>query len=167
MAKLFGSDNVIETPSAVGPIPDEYISTEELSFESDDSFILRSARQADTIHTINKRLSKLKKGSVEYFVSIENYKLMMDNIADDLGVKRVMPGLESFGNSYAMEASHSITVEGFWDTLKKIWEKIKEFFKAFMKKVTDFYKRLTKSNLDVDMYDKYLNKLMSDIRSKS
>lgn len=111
-------------------------------------------------------LERKKSSSVDYFVSLENYSLVVSNIANNLNVRNKIPSLEDFKNPSGFNACHSVAIEGFFYYIKKIWEKIKEFFKAFFKKITLFFKRLTKANLELDEYEEYLEEMMSRIKNK-
>ena len=106
------------------------------------------------------------RSSGEYFQSLETYSLMMESIADNLGVKHRVPSLEDFKNPYGTEACHQITMEGFYSFIKSIWQKIKDLFAAFFKKVSLFFKRLMGANLNLEEYNKYLDPMISELKVK-
>lgn len=105
-----------------------------------------------------------KLGSVDYLVSVENYKVITDALTENLGIKKFMPSLEDFSSKYALEASHKVAMEGFIDFIKNIWQKIKNFFLAFFKKISQFIKRLSGANLEIDSYEKYVDDLIRKIK---
>lgn len=107
------------------------------------------------------------RSSGEYFQSLETYSLMMETIADNLGVKHRIPSLEDFKNPYGTEACHQITMEGFYSFIKTIWQKIKDIFAAFFKKVSLFFKRLMGANLNLEEYNKYLDPMISELKVKN
>lgn len=111
-------------------------------------------------------LGSKKLASVEYFASLESYTPVMEHIASNLGVKSRVPSMEDFKNSYGTQASHEIAMEGFADYIKKIWEKLKEFVRAFFKKIMLFFKRLFNSDLDLDEYEQYIDGMVSKIKEK-
>lgn len=106
------------------------------------------------------------RSSGEYFQSLETYSLMMETIADNLGVKHRIPSLEDFKNPYGTEACHQITMEGFYSFIKSIWQKIKDIFAAFFKKVSLFFKRLMGADLNLEEYNKYLDPMISELKVK-
>ncbi|EKD89649.1 MAG: hypothetical protein ACD_33C00017G0004 [uncultured bacterium] len=120
----------------------------------------------NTLNSIKTNIEDKNIGSVPYFITIENYKPILESIANNLGVKSKIPSLEDFNNPYGLKASHEIAMEGFYDYIKKLWEKIKDFFKAFWKKLMLFFKRLLKLDLDLEEYEKYVEKMIFDIKHK-
>ncbi len=108
-----------------------------------------------------------KLSSVDYFTSVENYNLTMKHIADNLGVKLRVPSLEDFKNPYGAKASHAIAIEGFYDFIKKIWEKIKDFFSSFFKKIALFFKRLVNADLDLKSYEEYVDDMIHTLKRKN
>ena len=111
-------------------------------------------------------LMNRKLGSVDYLVSVENYKLITDVLASNLGVKPFVPALEDFGSKFALEASHEVAMEGFLNFIKKMWAKIKSFFLEFFKKVGQFIKRISGANLEIDTYEKYVDDIIRKIKRK-
>lgn len=111
-------------------------------------------------------LMSRKLGSVDYLVSVENYKLITDVLASNLGVKPFVPALEDFGSKFALEASHEVAMEGFLNFIKKMWAKIKSFFLEFFKKVGQFIKRISGANLEIDAYEKYVDDIIRKIKRK-
>jgi len=111
-------------------------------------------------------LESKKLPSVDYFTSIENYSLTMRHIADNLGVKLRVPSLEDFKNPHGSKASHAIAIEGFYEFIKKIWEKIKDFFATFFKKIALFFKRLVNADLDLKTYEEYVDDMVHSLRKK-
>ena len=111
-------------------------------------------------------LMSRKLGSVDYLVSVENYKLITDVLASNLGVKPFVPALEDFGSKFALEASHEVAMEGFLNFIKKMWAKVKSFFLEFFKKVGQFIKRISGANLEIDTYEKYVDDIIRKIKRK-
>lgn len=111
-------------------------------------------------------LMNRKLGSVDYLVSVENYKLITDVLASNLGVKPFVPSLEDFGSKFALEASHEVAMEGFLNFIKKMWAKVKSFFLEFFKKVGQFIKRISGANLEIDTYEKYVDDIIRKIKRK-
>jgi tetrahydromethanopterin S-methyltransferase subunit B len=97
---------------------------------------------------------------------MENYRVVLTNISSNLGIKSKVPSLEDFKNPYGTQASHEIAVESFFSSIKAIWEKIKEVFMAFFKKISVFFKRLTNAQLDLDTYEEYLETMIAKIKAK-
>lgn len=116
------------------------------------------------IGNMKTTLDSKDRSSGEYFQSLETYSLMMETIADNLGVKNRIPSLEDFKNPYSTEACHEITMEGFYGFIKSIWQKIKDIFAAFFKKISLFFKRLMGANLNLEEYNKYLDPMISKLK---
>lgn len=56
-----------------------------------------------------------------------------------------MPGLESFGGTSERASATRISLEGFKDTLVKMWEAIKRALRGMMAKLKDFWSSITSS----------------------
>lgn len=116
---------------------------------------------------MSSTLNEINAPTASYFTSLENYTSVLESISSNLGVRRkFIPSMETFSTPYGFKASHQVAMEGFKEFLKKLWERIKEVFNIFFKKINIFLRRLMKYDLDVDSYEKYLEKLMSMIKSK-
>lgn len=107
-----------------------------------------------------------KVASVDYFTSLENYRPVLETIAKNLGVKPHIPSLEDFQNPHGTQASHDIAMEGFFDYLKKIWDKIADIFFAFFKKISVFFRRLFNAELELDTYEEYVEGMIAKIKAK-
>lgn len=139
--------------------------------DAEDSFnvaiegIKTLQNQFNLITNIRTSLESKKLASVDYFISIENLTPVMKSIANNLGVKYKVPSLEDFKNPYSIETCHQIAMEGFVDFMRKIWEKIKEFLISLLKKIQLFFNRLTNADLQLEQYEEYVDKMMTNIKS--
>lgn len=115
---------------------------------------------------IQGSLSSKKVCSEAYMTTLENYRPVLSQMFDDLGLVRTFPSIESFVNQYSAESAHEIAVEGIGDFIKKVWEQVKEFFRTFFKKISLFLKRLVKANLELEDYERYLDPMMTKFRGK-
>jgi len=141
---------------------EEYASDLEIATER----LTIASNELNLVGGISASLNSKKLASVDYFTSMENYRPVIEAIADNLGVKNKVPSLEDFKNPYGTEASHQIAMEGFFDYIKKIWEKIKDIFVAFFKKISVFFKRLFNAELDLETYEEYLEGMVAKIKAK-
>ena len=121
----------------------------------------------ELITGIANTIRSKKIASVDYFVSIENYTPVISNIANNLGVRVRVPAMEDFKNQYGTAASHDIVMEGFYEFVARIWQKIKDLFSDFFKKIGMFFRRLVNAELDLETYEHYLSAMIVKIRSKS
>lgn len=151
-----------DSPPEVAAVLQEYRDDLELATEA----FKTASGHVRLLTDITHRLDGKERASVDYFTSLESYSLVMASIADSLGVKNRVPSLEDFRNPYGTEASHAIAMEGFYDYIKKIWEKIRDLFSAFFKKVSLFFKRLVGAKLDLEEYNRYLDELIGKIKVK-
>ena len=141
---------------------DEYrvdfgIATERLNTASGDFKLITSV--ANTIRS--KEIA-----SIDYFISIENYNPVISNIANNLGVRVRVPAMEDFKNQYGTAASHDIVMEGLYEFVARIWQKIKDLLSEFFKKIGMFFRRLVNAELDLETYEHYLSAMIVKIRSK-
>lgn len=172
MAKLFSLEEFEEVENKVGEPDKDSISSIALDIEEYSSDLNIATERFKTVSSdlnlitdISSSLKNKKLASVDYFTSMENYRPVITSIADNLGIKSRIPSLEDFKNPYGTEASHQIAMEGFFDYIKKIWEKIKEIFVAFFKKINTFLRRLIKADLDLEVYEEYLEGMVAKLKS--
>ena len=139
---------------------DDLIVTNEMVTESIELY----ANQITLASKSAVDLQGRKLGSVDYLVSVENYKIITDTLTNNLGIKKFIPSLEDFSNQRSLESSHEVALEGFIDFIKKVWQKIKDFFMAFFKKINQFIRRISGANLEIDSYEKYVDDLIRKIK---
>lgn len=149
-----------DNPSEIAEIITEYNNDMVIASEG----FLRAYNELSIIGDIKTSLESKKLSSIEYFTSIENYNLYLKSIANNLGINIKLPSMEDFKNPYGIETSHKIVLEGFTDFMRSVWEKIKEFFKAFFKKVMLFLKRLVNANLDLEEYEEYIASVINQAK---
>lgn len=172
MAKLFSLEDLKEEEVSVIDDRNDFLNiSEELedsahSLELAVESVKTASEKLILVQNISGHLDSQKRTELSYFTSLEHYKPVLESIATNLGVKSSIPSLEDFKNPYGTEASHAIAMEGLYDWIKKIWQKIKEVFVAFFKKVTLFLKRLLKYDLELEEYERYLEKAMVELKSK-
>lgn len=168
--KLFSSEDFQEEVKAQEPL-DVF---NEITLEIEDSkqtleivteAIKTTSNDLKVVSSIQSTLESKKRSEASYFVSVENYRPVLKSISDNLGVKLVVPSMEDFRNPYGAEASHQIAVEGLFDYVKKLWEKIRSFFAAFFKKVNMFIRRVMNYDLDLATYEEYVSKMIVKIKS--
>lgn len=133
------------------------VATERLTTASND---------INLVMGMSSSMKGKKVASVDYFTSMENYRPVLENIAKNLGVKCRVPSLEDFKNPHGTQASHEIAMEGFFDYLKKLWDKVKDIFAAFFKKIGVFFRRLFNAELELDTYEEYLEGMVAKIKAK-
>lgn len=119
------------------------------------------------VRDIQASLDSKNRSSNDYFLSIENFNLVLKVITKDFGLKHHIPSMEDFKNPYATETCHQVVMEGFKEFLVNIWERIKKFFKDFWKKLTFFFKRLANANLELEQYEKYIERMMTKVRKST
>lgn len=111
-------------------------------------------------------LDDKKAPTVVYFTSMEHYTSTMKYIAKNLGVTAKIPAIEDFKSYNGFNACHEVAIEGFMETIKSIWEKIKKFFVDFFKKVMVFLKRLVNAELDIESYEKYMDAMIPQLKQQ-
>lgn len=136
---------------------DLQVATERLTTASNELIL---------VNGISTSMKSKKLASVDYFTSMENYRPVLERIAQNLGVKCKVPSLEDFRNPHGTQASHQIAMEGFFDYVKKVWDKIKEIFAAFFKKISVFFRRLFNAELELGTYEEYLDAMVAKIKVK-
>lgn len=175
MSKLFSLNDIEDTSEAHYETLSEVVDFPSISDEVEDhshslSLATEALRNASNelklVRHINASLNDKKLASVDYFTSLENYKPVLEVIASNLGSKLTIPSLEDFQNPYGTKASHEVAMESLYSYVKKIWEKIKDIFVAFFKKITLFFKRVFKADLELENYEEYLEVMIAKIKSK-
>lgn len=111
---------------------------------------------------ISAHLGSQKLCSEAYMASMEGYSPLIKELGARLGLK-TLPSLEDYKNPYAAKTSHTYTMEGIKEILSKAWEKIKDFFRSFFKKIALFFKRIAGAELDFEEYEKYCDKLVAKL----
>lgn len=169
MNKLFGTEE-LETAYDNDIVIDEVSLREEIEGYQDTFEIVSEAlKTASTgilnVQHIRHAIENKEVASVAYFTAIEDYRPMLSNIADNLGVKLSVPSLEDFKNTHGTKASHQIAVEGLFSYVKKLWDKMKEVFALFFKKINMFLRRLMGYELDLQTYEKYLDAGIPKLKS--
>ena len=175
MGKLFSLNDIEDTSDVNYETLAEEVSFPSISDEVDDhkhslslatEALKNASNELKLVRHINTSLNGKKLASVDYFTSLENYKPVLEVIASNLGNKLAIPSLEDFQNPYGAKASHEVAMEGLRDYVKKIWEKIKDIFVAFFKKITLFFRRVLKVDLELENYEEYLEVMIAKIKSK-
>lgn len=174
MAKLFAMEDIdINLDDNGTVVENDLICITEDIEDSKDTLEICIENYKNVESNINLAYSSLldlnekEIASVPYFISLENYSLVMKAISSNLGVAIKLPSLEDFKNPYGIEASHQIATESkFFEFVKRIWEKIKDLFASFFKKINMFLRRLLKYDLDLEHYEKYLDEMISRFKSK-
>ena len=175
MSKLFALEEIKEDLTGIPPRKEKKVSDEPkiTDIDTDDyvqdlEMIMEAFKTASNdlklVGTMAATLNSKKPASVAYFASLESLTPFAQNIADNLGMKGKIPSLETFQSPMAFDACHDVAMEGFFDYIKKIWEKIRSFFVAFFKKMMLFFKRAFNASLELDEYEQYLDDLISRIR---
>lgn len=163
MGRLYGKeDNIV---LEVGRIvrDGEPIDIEGL-YEADSSvgLVTESIKQVSHNYATIKHIETAMLTKNPILVA-EAYNPILKSLADSLGYKAPIPSLEDYRNPYALEASKEVSLEGFKEFIKKIWESIRKFFVEFFKKVSEFGKRLINANLQIDTYERYVPELLKKI----
>lgn len=172
MTKLFSREELDSLHGETEPLPNVNTPVVNLvdpaEYAEDLEIIMEAFKTASsdlkTITGISTSLAAKKPASVDYFTSLEHHSVYLSHIEDNLGVKSKVPSLETFQAPRAFEASHKVAMEGFFDYVKKIWDKLKSFFAAFFKKIKLFIKRLFNAQLEIEEYEEYLDDLVPKIR---
>lgn len=100
-----------------------------------------------------------------YFVAMENYRVMIENLQLQTNVKVSLPAMEDYTNQYSAQACHEIATEGFMEIIRDAWKKIKEFFAAFFKRIMLFFKRVLKVDMELEEYEKYLDATIAKLKA--
>lgn len=104
--------------------------------------------------------------SKNYIINFNTSKNFINNISHNLGIRNSFPTLEDYQLSTDKYSIHNITLEGFVDIIKSIWEKIKQFFKSLYETIINFFKRLVGVEPTLNYIDKYIEKNISNIKDK-
>lgn len=138
---------------------EEEINTDfELANESLNVFLNNTKLALELRNTIRKKIDDDFKLSEH---SLEGYYLAIKAINNNLGIKKI-PAFEDFSNRRTFNSSLDIALEGvIIDFIKKLWEKIKNFLYMLYSKIKIFFKKIFNFNLDIDTYDKEIDRLVS------
>lgn len=142
------------------------ISLEEISTDADYAVINRYTDDISIVSEAMSYLDQQPKGTKNYLMAFESSKKYMSVITKNLNVSCPMPSFEDYHKSLSFEAVHQVTMEGFMDTIKEIWKKIKEFFASLWKKIVLFVKRLVGAEPDFEYLEQYLEKGINKIKEK-
>ena len=140
----------------------EFVGDMEIATER----LTTASNELNLVSGMSATMKGKKVASVDYFTSMENYRPVLESIAKNLGVKMKVPSLEDFKNPHGTQASHEIAMEGFFDYLKKIWDKIADIFLAFFKKISVFFRRLFNAELELDTYEEYVVEMIAKVKAK-
>src|SRR5690349_20246746 len=135
MSKLFALEEIKEDLTGIPPRKkndsdepkitdidtDDYVQDLEMIMEA----FKTASNDLKLVGTMAATLNSKKPASVAYFASLESLTPFVQNIADNLGMKGKIPSLETFQSPMAFDACHDVALEGFFDYIKKIWEKIR------------------------------------------
>ena len=77
------------------------------------------------------------------------------------------PALESFGRASSRKQATRLALLGFTDTIKKIWEKIKAFFKGLWDRIKSAVKSIFQSNVKTQQRALALKKEVNNLKSSS
>lgn len=121
--------------------------------------------QISIIQGIQDSLGSKSFCSDAYMTSLENYRPVVEQLMGNLGALRAIPSTEDFLSVHRAQVAHHIANESLGDFVKKTWEKVKEFFALFFKKMALYLKRMVKANLELEDYEKYLEPMMAKLRS--
>jgi hypothetical protein len=169
MSKLFAFENdTVEDglqDDAVAPSLSEEIDSQQETLDIVTEALKTASSDLLNVQHIRNTLVSKKLASVEYFTAIEDYSPLLTNISNNLGVKLPIPSLEDFKNPYGTQASHEIAIEGLMDYVRKLWDKIRDVFITFFKKINMFLRRLMGYELDLQTYEKYLDSAMPKLKS--
>lgn len=174
MGKLYSSEDFAEGEEQVSTIAPQDVfanMTDDVVEYANDLNIATerltiASNELNLVGTISTAMRSKKLASVDYFTSLENYKPVLESIAQNLGVKCHVPSLEDFKNPNGTQASHEVAMEGFFDYIKKVWDKIKDIFMSFFKKINVFFRRLFNAELELSTYEEYLEGMIAKIKAK-
>ena len=172
MAKLF-SDGDRQEVGQILPLSknteEPPVGVDAAQYADDLEMIMEGFKTASNdlklVTTIAGTLDGKKAHRAAYFASLEALTPISQTIAANLGVRGNTPSLETFQTPMAFDASHDVAMEGFFDYLRKIWEKVRSFFVAFFKKIHLFFKRVFNADLELDEYEMYLDDLVARIKA--
>ena len=146
--------------------PLEMIEDANSSLEMASQAVKTGFEQLSIVQGIRGSLMGKKVCSEAYMTSLENYRPVLEQIIGQLGARRSIPSTEDFINTHRAQSAHLIATEGLGEFMKKTWEKIKEFFTLFFKKIALYFKRMVKASLELENYEEYLTPMMAKLRSK-
>jgi hypothetical protein len=146
--------------------PAEVIEDADSSLQMASQAVKTGFEQLSIVQGISDSLDGKQVCSEAYMTSLENYRPIIEQIIGKLGARRSIPATEDFLNMHRAKSAHLIATEGLSDFLKKTWEKIKEFFTIFFKKIALYLKRMVKANLELENYEEYLEPMMAKLRAK-
>ena len=174
MGKLFSTEDFKQAEQQITELApqDVFIKlTDDVAEYSNDLDIaterlVTASNDFNLVTVISASMKSKKVASIDYFTSLENYQPVLERISQNLGVKTKIPSMEDFKNPHGTQASHEIAMEGFFDYLKKIWDKIKDIFSTFFKKIGVFFRRLFNAELELSTYEEYLEGMVAKVKTK-
>lgn len=175
MSKLFNMEDFDTSPDQTPPPAtpeDVFVSVHQdigeysLDLDIATERLNTTSSELMLVTGISASMKSKKLASIDYFTSMENYRPVLESIAQNLGMKNRVPSLEDFRNPNGTQASHDIAMEGFFDYIKKLWDKIKDIFAAFFKKISVFFRRLFNAELELATYEEYIEGMVAKIKAK-
>lgn len=119
-----------------------------------------------------ERIQEVAEDSVEQGEGLseqaaEITEVAIESIHARLGIsKRVIPSLESFGSSNSRVAATRIAIEGFKETVVRIWKAIVDAVKTIIQKIKDFFAKFFDNSAKVKKLAESLKSKINEIKSK-
>lgn len=119
-----------------------------------------------------ERIQEVAEASVEEGEGLseqaaEITEVAIESIHARLGIsKRVMPSMESFGSSNSRVAATRIAVEGFKETVVRIWKAIVDGVKSIIQKIKDFFMKFFDNSAKVKKLAESLKTKVNEIKAK-
>lgn len=169
MIKLFAresDDNDLFISDDVAHLDGMPPAVELLECEEDISMALEGSETAlarvKALDGIRGMLCAKKIASEGYFATLscfnavagKGYKFAADGI----------PAMEDYTNTFSAKASHQIAMEGIGEYIKKAYDAIKAFLKAFFKKIGEFFKRMLGMDMELKSYEDSLQAFISKLK---
>ena len=147
-------DAVVEDDFSSNEIPETVAEVEvDASEIQEDTGVIEDISEAiedasddmDTLEGIQGVMEEsVEKGEGLDETAAEIAEVAIEAICARLGISKankIMPAMESFGSSNSRVAATKIAMEGVGDTLKRIWQAIKDAFAKAWNHIVDFYKK--------------------------
>lgn len=119
-----------------------------------------------------ERIQEVAEASVEEGEGLseqaaEITEVAIESIHARLGIsKRVMPSMESFGSTNSRIAATRIAIEGFKETVVRIWKAIIDGVKSIIQKIKDFFMKFFDNSAKVKKLAESLKAKVNEIKSK-
>lgn len=131
-------------------------SAEEYDFDIYNSSITNAVSTLELAQESIDLLDKQDINGKNYLIIYDNVSRYFKSISRNLNTDVVIPSMESIAISRTREGVHKLSMEGFMDVIRSIWEKIKSFFSSLWKKIVLFFKRLVGAEPDFEHLDRYI-----------